>query len=90
MLGASFDTPADNKSFADAQGFRFRLLSDTDKAAGRRYEVLRAPDASNPDLPLRIAYLIAPDGSVRRAYEVSDVNGFAETILADLASLEGA
>jgi hypothetical protein len=35
----------------------------------------------------RIAYLIDPQGTIQRAYEVTDVGGFAAMVLADLASL---
>ena len=44
MLGASFDTPEENKAFADAQSFEFRLLSDVDRAVGAAYEATRPPD----------------------------------------------
>jgi peroxiredoxin Q/BCP len=89
VLGASFDTPEENRAFADDQKFEFRLLSDVDKTAGTAYEVVRPPGADYPDFPLRIAYLIDPDGIVRKAYEVKDVAGFAGQVLDDLAALSG-
>ena len=39
IVGASFDTPADNKQFADAEGFPYRLLSDRDRSVGQAYGV---------------------------------------------------
>jgi peroxiredoxin Q/BCP len=84
VLGASFDTPEENLAFADDQRFGFRLLSDVDRSIGTAYEVLRAPDAPYPDYPLRIAYLIDPQGTIRNSYEVKDVAGFASEVLADL------
>jgi thioredoxin-dependent peroxiredoxin len=86
VLGASFDTPEDNKAFADAEHFGFRLLSDTDRSVGGRYEVLRDPGDQYADYPMRIAYLVDPDGVIRMAYDVTDVEGFAAQVLADLAS----
>ena len=86
MLGASFDTPAENKAFAGAQGFDYLLLSDVDKAVGTAYDVLRPPDDPFPDFPKRIAYLIDPEGTIRRSYEVTDTAGFAGMVLADLAA----
>jgi peroxiredoxin len=38
----------------------------------------------------RLAYLIDPDGIIRRSYEVADVNTFAGEVLADLHELKGA
>jgi peroxiredoxin len=42
VLGASFDTPADNKSFKETQQFGYPLLSDADRAVGTQYEVVLA------------------------------------------------
>jgi peroxiredoxin len=36
----------------------------------------------------RIAYLIDPEGVIRKAYEVGDVNAFASTVLDDLRALQ--
>ena len=87
-MGASFDTPEENKAFAEAQEFDYRLLSDVDRKVGVLYEVTRAPDEERANYALRIAYLIDPDGTIRKAYEVSDVSGFADEILGDLRSLQ--
>lgn len=87
ILGASFDTPEDNKAFAEAQQFGYRLLSDVDKKVGTRYEVLRPPGDERANFALRIAYLIDPEGIIRKAYEVTDVTGFAAEVLDDLHAL---
>lgn len=87
MLGASFDTPEENKAFAEAEQFGYRLLSDVDKAVGARYQVTRPPDDERAGFAQRIAYLIDPDGTIRRSYEVTDVEGFAAQVLADLQTL---
>jgi peroxiredoxin Q/BCP len=87
VLGASFDTPEDNKAFAEEQRFGFRLLSDVDHAAGARYEVTRAPGEEHAGFAKRIAYLIDPEGVIAKSYEVTDVAGFAGQVLADLGAL---
>ena len=87
-MGASFDTPEENKAFAEAQAFDYRLLSDVDRKVGVLYEVTRPPDDDRANFALRIAYLIDPDGIIRKAYQVSDVSGFADEILADLQNLQ--
>ena len=89
MVGISFDQPADNKAFAEAQGFGFALLSDVDKRVGAAYEVLREPDDKFAGFSQRLSYLIAPDGVIRRSYVVSDAGGHAEVVLGDLADLRG-
>jgi peroxiredoxin Q/BCP len=89
VLGASFDTPADNKTFADAQSFGFHLLSDVDRKVGTAYEALRGADEQFPDFPKRVSYLIDPDGVILRNYTVTDTAGHADVVLADLAELQG-
>ena len=88
-MGASFDTPAENKAFAEAQAFGYRLLSDVDRSVGGTYEVIRAPDDPYADMPLRIAYLIDPEGTIRQAYLVTNVGGFAAEVVADLRGFLG-
>ena len=88
ILGASFDTPEENKAFAEAQQFSYRLLSDVDKKVGTQYEVTRPADDERANFALRIAYLIDPEGIIRRAYEVTDVSTFAAQVLDDLHSLQ--
>jgi peroxiredoxin Q/BCP len=87
VIGISFDTPADNKLFADAQEFGFPLLSDVDQEVGRRYDVLREADDQYAEFARRISYLIDPTGVIRRTYVVADVAAHADEVLADLAAL---
>lgn len=88
MLGASFDTSADNKSFADEQQFGFRLLADTDRRVGRKYGVARADDDQYAAFPLRLSFLIDPDGVIRGVYRVADVSTHADDVLAELEALQ--
>ncbi len=90
VLGASFDSTAENKAFAEAQNFRYRLLSDVDRKVGERYQVTRSPDDERANFALRIAYLIDPAGVIRKAYEVTDVDGFAARVIEDLHALQQA
>jgi len=88
VLGASFDTPAENLAFAEEQGFVFRLLSDHDRTVGAAYGVIRPADHQYAEYPERRSYLIDPAGVIRRGYEVSDVRGHAAEVLADLRALQ--
>jgi peroxiredoxin len=65
------------------------LLSDHDEQVGVAYEA-REPGTEKVHFAKRIAYLIDPEGVIRRAYEVKDVNAFAESTAADLRALTSA
>lgn len=86
MLGASFDTPAENLEFRTKQGFEFLLLCDTDKAVGTAYGAARPPDDDWAAVPKRVTYLIGPDQTVAKVYDVTDVDGHAAEVLADIRS----
>lgn len=87
ILGASFDPPAENFAFAEAQELPFSLLSDVDRSVGATYDVVRAPGEKYTEYPRRHSYLIDPDGVVRRAYDVTDVAAHATQVLHDLEAL---
>lgn len=83
ILGASFDTPEVNYEFAKENNFVYPLLSG-DRALGKRYEVNRPEDSDWHALPLRISYLIDPDGVIVKSYKVNDVTKHADQVLLDL------
>ena len=66
IVGASFDTVEEQRAFADAEGFPYALISDTDKAVGRSYDAERGPGEDYYDwgVPRRITYLIDPEGRI--------------------------
>jgi peroxiredoxin len=51
--------------------------------------VTRPTDDERAALPLRIAYLIKPDGVIDKSYDVTDVNLFADEVLTDLQATHG-
>lgn len=63
------------------------MLSDVDRKVGTRYQVTRPADDERANFAMRIAYLIDPAGIIRKAYEVTDVSGFAAEVLEDLHAL---
>jgi peroxiredoxin Q/BCP len=89
VLGASFDTPEENRAFAEAESFAFPLLSDVDRAVGTAYGATRPPDDQYAAMPRRVSFLIDPDGIVRKTYEVTDPAAHADEVLADLDALRG-
>jgi peroxiredoxin len=56
---------------------------------GEMYQVRRSPDGERANYARRIAYLIDPEGTIRKAYEVTDTGGFASEVLGDLELLQG-
>jgi len=90
VLGASFDSVADQKKFAEAEGFPYRLLSDPDKTMGAAYDAIRQEGEKyfEAGIPRRISYLIDPEGKIAKAYDVEaddlDLAGHAEAVLADI------
>ncbi|MEZ5407148.1 MAG: redoxin domain-containing protein [Acidimicrobiales bacterium] len=86
VFGASFDTPEENRAFAQDQEYPFPLLS-ADRTVGQQWDVARPADDRFADFPRRYSYLIDPAGIVRRAYDVTDVAGHADAVLADLDRL---
>ena len=80
----------EQRAFADAEGFPYALISDTDKAVGRLYHAEREPGEDYYDwgVPRRVSYLIDPEGRIAAAYDLAgqDLDGHAAQVLADIAA----
>jgi peroxiredoxin Q/BCP len=87
VVGISFDAPAENKAWSEAQGFGFTLLSDVDHSVGRMYGAERELDDQYAPFPLRVSYLIDPEGIIRKTFAVSSVADHAAAVLDALAEL---
>jgi peroxiredoxin Q/BCP len=87
VIGLSFDTVSENKTWADSEGFEFRLLSDVDHHVGRAYEVEREHDDQYAAFPLRVSYLVDPEGVIRKSFAVAGVAAHADSVLESLAIL---
>lgn len=87
VVGASFDTPAQNAAFAEKYGYQGRLLSDVDRAVGAAYETTRADDEPSPEFAKRRTFLIDPGGVIRRVYRVTDIAAHPGELLDDLRAL---
>jgi len=85
VLGVSFDEPADNAKFVEAQQFPFRLLSDDGALAVQ----VGAAESRDQATTRRISYLVGPDGKVLRAYGTVNPASHAQEVLGD-ASAGGA
>ncbi len=86
ILGISYDTPDDNRAWAEKHRFPFQLLSDEDRSVAGAYGAVRHPDDASPGRPRRITYVIDPAGVIRLSYRVAsaDIAGHADRVLADV------
>jgi peroxiredoxin len=76
ILGVSFDTVQDNKTFADNAGFRFPLLCDTHHVLGKAYGAGSAGFAS------RITYIIDEHGIITHIFPQVNTSTHAKEVLA--------
>ena len=61
ILGVSFDTPAENKAFAEKYHFNFPLLCDTDRKIGTAYGANADPQKGAQ----RVGVVIDRDGKIK-------------------------
>jgi thioredoxin-dependent peroxiredoxin len=87
LVGASFDTPEDNRAFAQRYGFEGILLSDVDRAVGASYETKRADEEPSPEFAKRRTFVIDPEGVIRAVYRVTDIPAHPGQVLDDLRAL---
>lgn len=84
VVGMSFDTPEENKFFADAYQFTFPILSDAERKVGEAYGTKRPDDHEWAIAPRRLSFLIDPEGKIFKTYKVQDLAGHADEVLQDL------
>ncbi|MFN0243531.1 MAG: peroxiredoxin [Planctomycetota bacterium] len=78
ILGVSFDTPAENKAFADKFKLKYRLLSDTDRKIGIAY---KAADNASDKYAKRYTYVIGATGKIEQAIDTKDPANQAADLL---------
>ncbi len=80
ILGASFDTPEDNRAFQEKFNFPYDLLSDPEQTAGAAYGVIQA----DKPYPARFSFLIGPDGHIAKVYDTVVPAEHPDEVLADI------
>jgi peroxiredoxin Q/BCP len=81
VLGISFDTPAENRAFAEKFGYTFPLLCDVERKVGLAYGAARS---KSDRYAARYTYVIGPDGRVRAAIDTKDPAAQAGALLGKL------
>lgn len=81
VLGVSFDTPAENRAFAEKYGFQYPLLCDTTRAMGVAYGAADEAGAANAR---RVGAVIGPDGKVREWHAKVDARAWPREVVGRL------
>ncbi len=82
VVGISQDTPISHKRFQEKYELPFELLSDAEGKVSEMY------GSGVDDTPKRISYLIAPDGTIAKAYPKVNPATHAQEVLEDLKKLK--
>ena len=90
VLGASPDSVASHKKFADKFGLKFPLLSDEDKTLVQDYGVWGKKKFMGKEYMgvNRSSFLIDPKGKIAKIYPKVKPAEHAEQVLADLKNLQ--
>ena len=81
MLGISFDTPEENKAFAEKFGYTFPLLCDVDHKVGMAYGACKTP---KDKYAARLTFVIGPDGKIEQSIDTKDPANQAAQLLSTL------
>jgi len=76
----SFDTPADNKKFAEKFAFPFPLISDTDRTIGTAYGANVDPQKGAQ----RVGVVIDSDGKIKQWHERVDARAWPAELVKTL------
>ena len=87
VLGVSLDTVESHKTFCSKDGLNFKLLADPDGKVISQYGVPVMTMGTNK-FAKRETYLIAPDGKVVQFWEVKNIQGHSDEVLAAIASMK--
>lgn len=81
VYGVSFDTPEENRAFAEKFSYPFLLLSDETRELGMALDACDAVDASHAR---RVTAVVDAEGRIERLYGKVDPSRHPGQILADL------
>ena len=81
IYGVSFDTPEENRAFAEKFSFNFPLICDEDRAMGLAYGAADSPNASSAR---RVGVVIGPDGRIVEWLPKVDASSYPHDVLARL------
>ena len=77
ILGASFDSAADNKKFAEKFNFNFPLICDTDRTIGTAYGANADPQKGAQ----RVGVIIGKDGKIKEYHARVDARAWPAEVI---------
>ena len=80
ILGASFDSEADNKKFAEKFSFNYPLICDTDRAIGTAYGANADPQKG----AARVGVVIDGEGKIKEWHERVDARAWPAALVGTL------
>lgn len=80
ILGVSFDTPAENRTFAEKFHFNFPLICDTDRVIGTAYGANADPAKGAQ----RVGVIIGPDGKIKEWHARVDARAWPAAVVGTL------
>ena len=80
ILGVSFDTPAENRAFAEKFHFNFPLICDTDRAIGTAYGANADPTKGAQ----RVGVVIDREGKIKEWHERVDARAWPAAVVQTL------
>ena len=80
ILGASFDSQAENKKFAEKFNFNFPLICDTDRAIGTAYGANVDPQKGAQ----RVGVVIGGDGKIKEWHARVDARAWPAELVGRL------
>jgi len=92
VLGVSRDSVKSHQNFCAKQGFKFDLVSDSDEALCKAFDVIHEKNMYGKKVLgiVRSTFLIDPTGHIREAWRPVKVPGHAEAVLETLKQLRKA
>ena len=78
IYGVSFDTPEENRAFAEKFSFNFPLICDTDRRLGVAYGAAEPNTSGNAR---RVGVVIGPDGKVKEWLPKVDAKTYPQEVL---------
>ena len=85
ILGVSFDTPAENKKFAEKYHFNFPLICDTDRKIGTAYGANVDPQKGAQ----RVGVVIDRDGKIKEWHGRVDARAWPAEVMGTLKPRRG-
>ena len=80
ILGVSFDTPAENKKFAEKFSFKFPLICDTDRTIGTASGANADPQKGAQ----RVGVVIGKDGTIKEWHARVDARSWPAEVVRSL------